>query len=187
MPPGHIAVGDPTAAPADGSGAERVLTRPLAWFLAFVAAVVGWQLWQRHAPRGIAAAVRELADGDADAEERDALLRGVLAAAPAATDAAARWAVLLAAIALEDGAAHANALARLRGADGALELPPPGERQWLHLGDPALGNVFAAAVAEAAGDRAGARARWQLVETQSRLSRRLLAEQLAHAAVERLR
>jgi hypothetical protein len=186
MAPGRVLDGEVAVAAAATAGAERLLTRPLVAFLVFVAAVLGWNLWRCHASVPLATAVRELADGDPDAEERERLLRGILAAAPSANDAASKWAVLLAAIALEDAPAHAAALARLQGSDGRLEVPPPDARRWLHLGDAMLGNVLAAGVAEAAGDRSEARARWELVEAQSRLAARAFLASLARAARQRL-
>ncbi len=163
---------------------ERLITLPLAVFLVVVVATVAWNLRQRFAPVSVAEAIALLADGDLDGAERERVLRGMLAGA--AHDARERWAVLLAAVALEDRAAYAQARAALAAGGGAIEVPPPAARAALHLGDAILGNVMAASVAEIAGDRAEARARWQLVATQGTLARQAFAVELALAGSKRL-
>lgn len=164
-----------------GATAERVLTRPLLVFLLAVAAWVGAGAWQRYRLPDLDGAVLELADGDLDGDERTRMLRHVLELARDSSSLPARWAGLLAAISLEDRAAH-DALARSIGA----QVPEPAARELLHLGEPLLGHLLAASVAEAGGARDDARRWWALVESGSRLERRELAHDLAVAARARL-
>lgn len=181
----------PSPAIAGGTGLppaprERVLTWPLAGFLLLVAAAVGLGWLQNHPRPDLPAAVRLLADGDLDGAERKRVLAGIVASAATAEGPMATWAVLLAAIALEDRAAYAAALARLGGGPSPANVPSAAERGLLHLGDPLLGDVLAGGVAEAAGAFPEARQRWQRVAVQSQLTRRVFAQELATAALARL-
>jgi hypothetical protein len=66
-------------------------------------------------------------------------------------------------------------------------VPAPAEREFLHLGDPMLGNIAAALQAEVDGDRARADTKWRQVAVQARMVGNPVAAELAAAAVERLR
>ncbi len=162
---------------------EPVLTPALMVFLCVVAALVGSGLWMREWSPGLGRAIELLADGDLDGEERAAMLARTVALARSAPGLRERWAGLLAAVALEDRVAFSAARAQLPGDPPAV--PEGAERQFLDLGDPLLANVLAAFVAEAAGDRAGAKVHWQQVAAQARLARRPFAGELAAAGVQR--
>lgn len=176
----------PGPAPASAPTRERLLTWPLVVFLLAVGGAVAWGWLQRHPQLDLPAAIQLLGDGDLDGDERQQVLAGMLAAAPTAKDPAAKWAVLLAAVALEDRAAYAAMRAQLGGGMAPAEVPPPAARALLHLGDPLLGAVLAAGVAEAAGDADEARRCWQRVAAQGRLAGRAFPGDLAAAALARL-
>jgi hypothetical protein len=177
MPP--AASGAATPSPTSARP-ERLFTVPAVAFLLLVAALVASGLWQRASAPDLTAACRLLADGDLDGDERKAMLRRIQVLAAGANDATAKWAAHLAAIALEDREAYAASV------PGPGELPAAGDRELLHLGDPMLGNVLAAGVAEAAGDREEALRRWRWAEAQSRLASRYFPQELAAAAQLRL-
>lgn len=166
---------------------ERVFTWPLVVFLLAVATfdVVAW--WRRGLLPGPAEAIELLADGDLDGDERGRVLRGLRDAGRGSAVVVEQWGALLASIALDDRAAHEALRTALGGPGPATKLPPLAERELLHLGDPLLGNVFAAMVAEAAGDREVAVREWQQVATQCQLMQRPLAAELAADALRRLR
>jgi hypothetical protein len=64
-------------------------------------------------------------------------------------------------------------------------VPAAAARERLHLGDPMLGNVLAAFVAEVAGDRAEALRRWRQVAAQARLTAKPFPGELAAAGIAR--
>ena len=97
------------------------------------------------------------------------------------SDARGRVAGCLAALALEDRAAFADAAAAL---DAVTELTPD-ELRWLDLGDPLLANVLRARRLEE-GDRAGAKRVWGQVAAQARMVGNRVAAERAVAAAERL-
>lgn len=165
---------------------ERVLTPALVVFLTLVAGILVFSAVQRWTKPSLEAAVRELADGDLDGPDRPRVLRVVVEAAAASSEPRALWAGLLAAVALADREAYDRALARLGGGQVPTVVPGPESRTFLDLGDPILANLAAALWAEAAGDPAAARRRWQQVRAQSVLAERPLADELAAAALSRL-
>jgi hypothetical protein len=176
-----------TVPPAAPRPRERILTLPLVTFLAGVAALLAGGWWQRQRLPDLEGAILELADGDLDAEERQRVLAHVVdcARAPGATDPRAIWAGVLAAVSLEDRAAHAALTQRLAG--GTVAVPPPAERAMLDLGEPVLGHLLQAAAAEARGERSEARRWWGTVLAEARLEGRGLARELAEAGLARLR
>lgn len=153
----------------------------LVGFLLLVGAAVATGWLQANPRPDLAGAMRELADGDLDGSERTRMLQRVQVLAGAAEGATARWAAVLAAVALEDRAGHAEALARVGAA-----VPDPGQRADLGLGEPLLANLLAAGLAETAGQPQEARRCWQLVATAARLARRPFARELAEQALARL-
>ena len=172
----------PAIAPAS---LERVLTCPLVAFLAAVLLVVGYGLVTGNPRPDLAGAVSLLGDGDLDGEERLRMLERVRALAAAVDTDFAHWAGLLACIELADRAGHSAAVAAL-GGEPCRRLPALAERRFLHQGNPMLANVFAAAVAEGAGDLVEARAKWQQVAVQARLTAKPWPGELAAAALARL-
>src|SRR5262245_49934188 len=164
---------------------ERVVTLPLAAFLAAVAGVLGWGLLLRAGPWTVDGAVQELRDRDLEGSERRRLLamlvRDGAAAAPADTARKLRGA--MAALALDDEAAWQQRmggdwLPRRRDEAGLLA-------DWT-FGDPLLTTLTAAMVAEASGDRAQATARYECAARSGRLFHHRLAVALAHQGSERL-
>lgn len=172
----------PAVAPAK---AERVFTWPLLAFLAAVAVAAGRGWVAGHPRPDLEGTVRLLGDGDLDRAERDVQLERLRAFGAAGDGDFARWAGLLACIELGDRTGHAAAVAALGGVP-QQHLPAVADRRFLHLGNPLLGNVLAAAVVEAGGDPAGARTRWQQVAMQARLMAKPLPAELAAAAIARL-
>jgi hypothetical protein len=154
---------------------------PLAGFLLLVGAAVAAGWLQANPRPDLAGAMRELADGDLDGSERTRMLQRVQTLAAAEAGPTARWATVLAAVALEDRAGHAAALARLGAA-----VPDPGQRADLGLGEPLLVNLLAAGLAEASGQLGEARRCWQRVASAARLARRPFARELAEQALARL-
>jgi hypothetical protein len=147
----------------------------LSWAVVACALAAGW--CSRHRQPDLGEALRLLADGDLDGDERGTVLRRIQQLALSATDPTARWASWLASIALEErGLGPSPATA-----------PPAADLPFLDLGDPVLGHVIAASLAELAGDRAQALQRWQAVERQGWLSSRIVARELAAEASRRLR
>jgi hypothetical protein len=184
----------PNAALGPGPGAsspvtappDRVFTPALVVFLGIVALALGFAAWQRWPCPDLHGAVVMLADGDLDGDERRRMLRRVVADARQATGVTDRWAGLLAAVALADEPAWRELL-RTFGSDALpREVPPPGEREFLHLGDRMLGSVLAAAVTEAAGEREAAIAAWTVAQAQATLAAQPFARQIAAASLARL-
>lgn len=173
-----------------GPSRERLFTAPLVAFLAAVLAVVGYGLVTSSPRPDLEGAVRMLADGDLDGDERCRMLERLLDLSAAAATPRGAWAGLLAAVALERRADFDQRLAQLGGTGGVAppdHLPPAADREWLDLGDPMLGNLLAAMIAEAGGDAATARAEWQQVRAGARLGGNACAGELAAAALARLR
>ena len=176
---------DQPAAPVEGRR-ERVFTPALVVFLAAVLLIDGIALWRRSVLPGPAEAIVLLGDGDLDGDERRRVLRALVDEGSASSVVAERWGALLAAVALEDREAHAAVVAALGGVGSAMQVPAVADREFLHLGDPLLGNIFAALIAEAEGQRAEAVRKWRQVETQCQLMIRPFAKELAAAALRRL-
>jgi hypothetical protein len=97
----------------------------------------------------------------------------------------ASWAAGLAALSLGDQDGFRAAFQRVGGVP-PTQGPEPGEVEFLHLGDPMLGNVQSALLAERRGDRDLARRKWQQVQVQARMTGHALAFDSAGAALERL-
>ena len=175
-----------TAPSTSPNAAERVLTPPLVVFLLAVAGVLGFALWQRLPPSPEQAVV-QLHDGDLDGDERARAFAQVVAGALGSDEPGLRWAGLLAAIAIGDRPAHAALRSALLDPQGRWQLPPEPAREALALGDPMLGNLRDALLAEANGDVALAAERWRQVAAQSRLVANRFAAELATEAQVRLR
>lgn len=173
--------------PAVATPRERVFTWPLVLFLAAVLLIDVGALWRRSRLPAPADAIGLLGDGDLDGDERRPVLGVLRDAATTSPVLAEQWAGLLAAIVLEDRAAFDRIRARLGGPGPGTKVPPPAEREFLHLGDPLLANVLAASIAEAEGRNADAVQRWQQVAAQCQLMHRPLAQELAADALRRLR
>ncbi|HEX6810118.1 MAG TPA: hypothetical protein VF384_00720 [Planctomycetota bacterium] len=154
-------------------------------FLLAVLAIVGLGLRSKYPMPALDDAILELADGDLDGPERRRMLRITLDAAMTSESTTHAWAGMLAAIALEDRTGYAALLARLGGGPMPTVVPPEPQRELLHLGDPLLGNLSNAMIAEAAGERALSGRIWRQVAAQCRLSPRPFAAELAHAGVQR--
>lgn len=173
----------PSLAPA----APRRAGGSLLWvFLALVATAVGLGLRQKYPTPDYAGTVRLLADGDLDHGERQRQLERVSHGAASMEGAEPRWVALLSAIALRDPGRVAKAVAALGGLP-PKQVPAAAEREFLHLGDPMLGNVATALLAEVDGDRVQAATKWRQVAVQARMVGNPVAAELAAAAAERLR
>lgn len=152
-------------------------------FLLLVVAAVAAGLWHKFPRLDSQATAALLRDGDLDGKERQRQLARLVELADAApTDLAAQWFGALAAVRLEDRAAHARITARLSAA-GPAAAPDATTRRDLGLGDPLLANVGAARVAELAGDSTTALQHWRQVAEQCRLQTRALAAELAATAL----
>jgi hypothetical protein len=171
---------------ADARPRERVFTPALLVFLAAVAVYVGLGVRAKYPKPGVDGAVRLLADGDLDGDERRRMLRRTVDGALASEAVAHRWAGLLAAVALEDRAAYAQLLAALGAGEVPSQVPAEAERELLDLGDPLLGNLLHAMIAETAHDHEGSLKLWRRTAVQSRLSGNAFAAELATAGIRRL-
>ncbi|MCA8975667.1 MAG: hypothetical protein KDC98_13175 [Planctomycetes bacterium] len=158
----------------------------MAAFGLLLSIVLAVAAWDRFAEPGLTEAVRQLADGDLDGDERRRVLAALVRGGASSPDPGPQWIGLLAAVALEDREAHRLASLRLGGRD-AIQLPEGMRPEYFDLGDPLLGNFDLATRAEAAGERDRARVLWRQVAAQSRLVPNRLAAELAAAAIERLR
>ena len=87
-------------------------------------------------------------------------------------------------MALEDRTGYAALLARLGRGPMPTAVPAEADRELLHLGDPLLGNMMRAMIAEAAGDLERSGRIWRQVAVQCRRAPSFAAE-LATAAVQR--
>lgn len=173
--------------PSPAPGAPRSAAGFLLWlFLALVATAVGFGLRQKYPAPDFAGTVRLLADGDLDHHERKRQLERVSDLAGAMEGAEPRWVAMLAAVALQDAGRLAKAVAALGGLP-PKQAPAAAEREFLPLGDPMLGNVANALLAEVEGDRARAGTKWRQVAVQARMVGNPVAAELAAAAAERLR
>lgn len=174
---------EPAAAPV---AREPVVTLPLLAFAACVLVALAAGFASSRPPAGLQAAVVELADGDLDGAECKRAFARILADADTADTPAERWAVAFAALALGDAEAWAKASAAVA-RDVAAGFPPaPGERRFLDLGDPLLGAVRDAYVAESARDAAAAKAAWARARAAADLTGRALPREVAAAALQRL-
>lgn len=159
----------------------------LLWgFLVAVALAVLAGLDQRFPRPDLDGAVRLLADGDLDGAERARMSARLLALGADDPRPFAAWAAGLAALSLGDRDGCLSAFQRVGGVP-PTQGPEPGEVEFLHLGDPMLGNALAALQAERRGDRELARRKWQQVLVQARMTGHALAHDLANEALQRLR
>lgn len=178
---------------------ERILTRPLVLFLIGVATIVGFGLRSKYPTPDVDGAILLLADGDLDGKERRRMLQITLDGALESKSVTHSWAGLLAAVALEDRTSYATLLARLGGGPVPTAVPAEADRELLHLGDPLLGNLMQAMVAEAAAAselelvignparrKEGSKRIWRQVAVECRLCGRTFAAELAEAAARRL-
>lgn len=155
-------------------------------FLAAVAVVVGMGLRQKYPSPDLAGTLVLLADGDLDHDERVRQLERAFAMASAMEGVRSQWVALLAAVGLRAADDVAKAIATLGGLP-PKQAPAAADREFLHLGDPMLGNVASALLAETEGDRDRALRQWRQVEVQARMVGNAVAGELAAAAVARLR
>ncbi|MBL9076176.1 MAG: hypothetical protein JNL08_01650 [Planctomycetes bacterium] len=176
---------EPAPASAHPAPRERVLTLPLVLFLLAVAAVLAIGIVPRLQRPAPADAIRLLADGDLDGDERRAVLDVLAVDGRGSADLGERWAAALAAVALGDRAALTAALQTLGGGEVPSPAPPVDAREWLGLGDPLLQNVLGAWLAEAAGDAAGAAVHWRRAAALCRYVPHALAAELAAAGSQR--
>ena len=177
----------PEGLPPEAPRRERVLTWPLVLFLVAVALIVGFGLRSKYPTPGVDGAILMLADGDLDGLERGRMLRIALDGALASKSVAHAWAGMLAAVSLEDRTGYATLLARVGSGPVPTQVPAEADRELLHLGDPLLGNMMQAMIAEAGGDKSRAGSIWRQVVVQCRLWGRTLAAELAEAGVQRNR
>lgn len=181
-----MAVGRDPSSAVEAKPRERVFTWPLVVFLTAVALIDVVSLWRRSVLPGPADAIVLLGDGDLDGDERQRVLRALVERGRASTAVAEQWGAMLAAIPLEDRAAY-DAIRTGLGLPGpGAKVPPPTEREFLHLGDPLLANVLAATLAETDGRKGDAVQRWQQVTMQCLLMHRPLAQEIATDALRRL-
>ncbi|MBM3974705.1 MAG: hypothetical protein FJ301_11460, partial [Planctomycetes bacterium] len=167
------------AAPLPGvAGKEPVVTKPLLAFALAVATALAVGFAANRPPADAAAAVRALADGDLDGAECQRAYARILADADAATTPAATWAVGFAALALGDADAWAKAAAAIARDVAEGIAPAPAERRFLDLGDPLLGAVRDAYVAESARDAAAAKAAWARARAVADLTGRALPREV---------
>ncbi|HZN40319.1 MAG TPA: hypothetical protein VFD82_16050 [Planctomycetota bacterium] len=176
----------PEGSPPETPRRERILTRPLVLFLVAVALIVGFGLRSKYPTPDMDGAILMLADGDLDGKERRRMLQITLDGALQSQSVTHRWAGMLAAVALEDRTSYATLLARLGSGPMPTAVPAEADRELLHLGDPLLGNLMQAMIAETAGDLPRSGPIWRQIAVQCRLSGggRLAAE-LAEAAAQR--
>ena len=182
MPP--AAASPPSPAP-EAPRRERILTPPLVLFLVVVALIVGFGLRSKYPTPDVDGAILLLADGDLDGDERRRMLQILRDRALESQSMAHAWAGMLAAVALEDRAGYATLLARLGNGPMPSAVPAEVDRELLHLGDPLLGNLVRAMIAEAAGDLKRSGPLWRQVAVQSKLYFRPFAAELAEAAAQR--
>lgn len=161
----------------------RVFTLPLSLFLVLVAAVLGYAAVRALARPDLPAALRQLADGDCERQERLALVRLVLVDGLASADRADRLPAAMAAVLLDRRADYDRCL-------GGDELPlQPADAERLpdaSLGEPVLRALLAAMLAERAGDAAAARDGYRRVLRQCKQWNLPLAAQLAGERLQRL-
>jgi hypothetical protein len=179
------AAASPSRLPPEAPRRERILTWPLAAFLVAVALIVGFGLRSKYPTPDVDGAILMLADGDLDGTERQRMLHIALDGALASKSVAHAWAGMLAAVALEDRADYAILLARVGSGPVPTEVPAEADRELLNLGDPLLGNMMQAMIAEAKGDKARSGPIWRQVAVQCRLWARPFAAELAEAALKR--
>jgi hypothetical protein len=96
------------------------------------------------------------------------------------------WAIAVAALLLDDDAAWAEAAPRVAADVAAGRAPAPSERRELGLGEVLGATVRDAWLAEAAHDRAAARAAWARARDLALLANRRVAAAVATAALVRL-
>ena len=173
------------SSPPEAKHRERILTLPLVLFLIAVALIVGLGLRSKYPTPDVDGAILMLADGDLDRKERSRMLQIALDGALKSESVVHEWAGMLAAIALEDRASYTKLLARLGGGAIPAKVPEEAQRELLHLGDPLLGNLMQAMVAEARGDRPLSKQIWRQVAVECRFARKILAAELAEAAAGR--
>lgn len=162
------------------------MTLPLLAFAGCVVAALAAGFTSSRPPADPAAAVRALADGDLDGAECKQAFAALVAGAGAARTPVERWAAAFAALALGDAAAWEKGAAAVA-ADVASGFPPaPAERRFLDLGDPLLGAVRDAYVAESVRDVAAAKAAWAEARDIADLTGRSLPREVAVAALRRL-
>jgi len=154
---------------------ERVLTGPLRLFLCLCGLAVAASLIAHAWPESAAAALTRLRDGDLERAERVQLLARVAAAA--GTDGVPSLAAAGAAIALGDADGYARVCAG-RPLPFAT-APDAATLSAAAVGDRAVETLLVAMAAEAAGERARARAGYERAAASARLYAMPFAQRLA--------
>lgn len=170
---------------APATAREPVVTAAVAFAVLGAAAAVAAAWWSSHPTPDLPGAIRLLGDGDLDGAESKRMFARVLALAPTADGPAQTWAVAIAALALDDDAAWAEAEKKVAADLAAGRTPPPNERRDLALGEALGASVRDAWLAEAANDRAAARAAWQRAREIATLTNRRIAQAVAAVGVSR--
>ena len=163
--------------------AEPLLTAPLKAFLLLVFACLATAVWLRNPTPDLDGAIKMLADGDLDRDERERMLLRVKDLAENAQSPRQRWAGVLAAVSLGDADSFAVLAPKL--GSGKASILPAEQCEWLDLGESLLANVRIAMMAEASEDSAVARTKWGQVAAQARVTGNGFAGYLAAAAVLR--
>jgi hypothetical protein len=171
---------------APATAREPIVTPAVVLAVLAAAGAVATAWWSSHPTPDLPGAIRLLGDGDLDGAESKRMLARVLALAPAAAGPAQTWAIAVAALLLDDDAAWAEAAPRVAADVAAGRAPAPSERRELGLGEVLGATVRDAWLAEAAHDRAAARAAWARARDLALLANRRVAAAVATAALVRL-
>jgi methionine-rich copper-binding protein CopC len=160
---------------------ERILTAPLLTFLTAVAVTLAVGAALRTPRPDASGAIALLADGDLDGDERAAVLRRLvdLVDADPRAPVPQLWAATMAAVLIEDRAAHARLSARVP--DGPAAQVPAPLRAPLALGDAMLANLLHAELAARAGDPAATTLARRQFAAQARLRGHPFALTLANS------
>jgi hypothetical protein len=158
---------------APATAREPIVTPAVALAVLAAAGAVAMAWWSSHPTPDLPGAMRLLGDGDLDGAESKRML-------------AQAWAVAVAALLLDDDAAWAEAAPRVAADVAAGRAPAASERRELGLGEVLGATVRDAWLAEAANDRAAARAAWARARDLAALTNRRVAAAVATAALARL-
>lgn len=175
------AVAHPVAMPEPRR--DRLFPPTLLAFLIVVGAVVGWSIATRHPTPDLEGAIELLSDGDLDGDERERMLLRVSRLAATVESTRGHAAGLLAAVSILDRERHRQLWTAL---GERLELGER-DRRGLDLGDPMLGNILTAMLAETDADRQAAQRAWSQVAAQARMVGNAFAADLSAAGLARLR
>jgi hypothetical protein len=157
---------------------------PLVLFLAAVAAVLLWALWQRLAVPSFADTLVLLREGDLERSERSRLWNSLLE--PGSDSPERLLAAAMAAICLGDERRYLDFAQRLGSADGPLPVEAA-QLPALALGEPCVGHLLDGWLAERGKDRARAAVAYRQAEASAGMWALPLAGTLAHKGLERVR